>query len=472
MNASNPRRSFFRQTAAAALGASAVGRLQAANLPEAASHALPGTQVPPPPPDGRPFQPLITLNGWALPWRTRDGVKEFHLVAEPVTREIAPGMTARLWGYNGSSPGPTIQAVEGDRVRIFVTNRLPEVTTVHWHGIVLPSGMDGVSGLTQPPIGVGETWVYEFQLTRSGTFMYHPHADEMVQMAMGMMGLFIVHPKDPAFMPVDRDYGFLLNAYDIEPGTASPRVNTMLDFNLWTWNSRAFPGIDPIVARTGERVRIRVGNLTMTNHPIHMHGPHFEVVGTDGGWVPPGARWPEVTTDIAVGQMRAFEFDALAGDWAIHCHKSHHTMNAMGHGVPNMIGVRQDDLLPRLQKLVPDYMVMGDRGMHDMAEMEMPLPDNTLPMMTGQGPFGPVGMGGMFSVVKVRDDLPKGVYRDPGPYRHPPGTLARQVRSDALPEAPVRSTDGAAGAAAADGSSGSSAGSVPLTVRKPGGHAH
>ena len=288
--------------------------------------------------------------------------------------------------------------------------------------------------------------------------MYHPHADEMVQMAMGMMGLFIIHPRDPRQYRVDRDYGFILNAYDIEPGSATPRVNTMLDFNLWTWNSRAFPGIAPFVARTGERVRIRVGNLTMTNHPIHMHGPHFEVTGTDGGWVPKSARWPEVTTDVAVGQMRAFEFDALAGDWAIHCHKSHHTMNAMGHGVPTMIGVEHADVARKIAKLIPDYMAMGDKGMHDMAEMEMPLPDNTLPMMTGTGPFGPVGMGGMFSVVKVRDDLKRGDYGDPGPYRHPAGTLTSEYTAE-TPE-PTR-------AAAPAGDAGT------LQVRKPGGdHGH
>ncbi|MDE1948285.1 MAG: copper oxidase [Burkholderiales bacterium] len=451
----NPRRTFFKATGASLLGAAAVSRAGAAVLPEAPIQTSAATRLPPPPPDGRPFQPIATLNGWSLPWRMKDGVKEFHLVAQPVVREIAPGMKARLWGYNGSSPGPTIEAVEGERIRIFVTNKLPEVTTVHWHGILLPSGMDGVSGLTQPPIGVGKTWAYEFVLQRSGTFMYHPHADEMLQMAMGMMGLFIVHPKDPRQHRVDRDYGFILNAYDIDPGSATPRVNTMLDFNLWTWNSRAFPGIDPFVARSGERVRIRVGNLTMTNHPIHMHGPHFEVTGTDGGWVPKSARWPEVTTDVAVGQMRAFEFDALAGDWAIHCHKSHHTMNAMGHGVPTMIGVDQGDLARKITGLIPDYMAMGDKGMHDMAEMEMPLPENTLPMMTGTGPFGPVGMGGMFSVVKVRDELKPGDYADPGPYRHPAGTLAREYTaqldpapSAAAPEADART----------------------LQVRKPGGH--
>jgi hypothetical protein len=167
-----------------------------------------------------------------------------------------------------------------------------------------------------------------------------------------------------------------------------------------------------------------------------MHGPHFEVVGTDGGWVPQSARWPEVTADIAVGQMRAIEFNALAGDWAIHCHKSHHTMNAMGHGVPTMIGVDHRGLAQKIANLVPDYMVMGDRGMHDMAEMEMPLPDNTLPMMTGTGPFGPIGMGGMFSVVKVRDGIQRGDFKDPGPYKHPAGTLAREYTHEL--DAPAR----------------------------------
>jgi len=452
------RRSFFK-AGAALVGTAAVSRAGAASLPEAAMQSTAAMQPPPLPPNGRPYSPVITLNGWSLPWRMKDNVKEFHLVAEPVVREIAPGMKANLWGYNGQSPGPTIEAVEGDRVRIFVTNRLPEVTSVHWHGILLPSGMDGVTGLTQPGIGVGKTFVYEFVLQRSGTFMYHPHADEMTQMAMGMMGLFIVHPKDPRLYKVDRDFAFLLNAYDVEPGSATPKVNTMLDFNLWTWNSRAFPGIDPLVVRTGDRVRVRVGNLTMTNHPIHMHGPHFEVTGTDGGWVAKAARWPEVTTDIAVGQMRAFEFDAVAGDWAIHCHKSHHTMNAMGHSVPTMIGVDHRSVAEKITKLVPDYMVMGERGMHDMAEMEMPLPDNTLPMMTGTGPFGAIGMGGMFSVVKVRDSVKAGDYADPGWYTHPKGALAYEYQGDGrsdLPQ-PVRATAPKADAAT-------------LNARKPTGH--
>jgi FtsP/CotA-like multicopper oxidase with cupredoxin domain len=368
---------------------------------------------------------VVTLNGASLPWRMNDGVKEFHLVAEPVVRELAPGMHAKLWGYNGQSPGPTIEVVEGDRVRIFVTNRLPEHTTIHWHGQRLPNGMDGVGGLVQPQIPSGKTFVYEFVARRAGTFMYHPHADEMVQMAMGMMGSWVTHPRDPSSMRVDRDFVFLLNNFDIDPGSMTPKVSTMLDFNLFGFNSRVFPGIDPLVVRQDDRVRIRIGNLTMTNHPIHLHGHEFTVAGTDGGWVPKAARWPEVTADIAVGQMRAIEFDATApGDWAFHCHKAHHTMNAMGHGVPTMIGVDQRGLAEKIAQLVPDYMAMGQAGMAEMGAMEMPLPDNTLPMMTGQGPFGPIEMGGMFTTVKVRRGLARDDYADPGWYRHPAGTQA------------------------------------------------
>jgi len=447
----------MRASAAGLFGAALVSKVQAASLPEAPIMDKPDMAPPLAPPNGRPYNPVATLNGWTLPWRMKDGWKEFHLVAEPVRRQMAPGMTAQLWGYNGQSPGPTIECVEGDKVRIFVTNKLPEHTTIHWHGILLPNGMDGVGGLTQPQIPVGKTFVYEFQMKKSGTFMYHPHADEMVQMAMGMMGSLVVHPKDAGFMRVDRDFVFLINAYDVDPGSYTPRVNTMTDFNLWSWNSRVFPGIDHLAVRKGDRVRIRIGNLTMTNHPIHLHGYDFEVTGTDGGWVPKSARWPEVTTDIAVGQMRAIEFTANApGDWAFHCHKSHHTMNAMGHNVPTMIGVDHREVAQKIIKLVPDYMVMGERGMADMGEMEMPLPDNTLPMMTGQGQFGPIEMGGMFSVVKVREGLAGNDYKDPGWYKHPPGTVA-YVHGGQAPVAERK-------APAAEG------GSI-FKVRKPGGHA-
>jgi FtsP/CotA-like multicopper oxidase with cupredoxin domain len=460
------RRQFFRYAgiAGAAAAVTAAGRAALAALPEPVIETAAVTRPPLQPSRGRPYNPVVTLNGWTLPFRIKNGVKEFHLVAEPVVREFAPGFKGNLWGYNGQSPGPTIEVVEGDKVRIFVTNRLPENTSIHWHGQRLPNGMDGVSGLNQPPIPPGKTYVYEFTARRPGTFMYHPHADEMVQMAMGMMGFWVTHPRapHPLIDAVERDFCFLLNAYDIDPGSYTPKIMTMLDFNIWSWNSRVFPGIDPLVVRKNDRVRIRIGNLTMTNHPIHLHGHEFVVSGTDGGPTPRTARQLEVTADIAVGQMRQIEFVAdEEGDWAFHCHKSHHTMNAMGHDVPTMIGVRQDDLAAQISDLVPGYMAMGERGMDEMSTMRMPLPENTLPMMMGEGPFGPIGMGGMFTMLKVRRNQPRGDYRDPGWFQHPPGTVAYEY-TGTPPEAlrggtPAVSTPRSAPAAEA-----------VVTVRKPG----
>lgn len=457
------RRDFFMGAGAitAAVATSSVSRFSLAGLPEAVIQDRPDTMPPLEPTTGRPYRPVVTLNGWTLPWRMNAGVKEFHLIAEPVVREMTPGFNAHLWGYNGQSPGPTIEVVEGDRVRIFVTNRLPEYTSIHWHGQHLPNGMDGVAGLNQRAIPAGKTYVYEFVAARPGTYMYHPHADEMVQMAMGMMGFWVTHPREPRedIAEVDRDYCFLLNAYEIEPGSRTPKIMEMLDFNIWSFNSRVFPGIDPMVARTNERVRIRVGNLTMTNHPIHLHGHDFHVTGTDGGAVPPSARWPEVTTDVAVGQMRQIEFVASApGDWAFHCHKSHHTMNAMGHDVPTMIGVDHRKVVTQISNLIPDYMVMGERRMADMGEMQMPLPDNTAPMMAGDGPYGGINMGGMFTTVKIRDNQSAGDYSDPGWYQQPEGTQAYEWTGD-LPE-PTRFRSEPSGAPAAE-----------VQIRKPTGHA-
>ncbi|MBC7435567.1 MAG: copper oxidase [Bdellovibrionales bacterium] len=466
----NSRRGFLSGAGAltGAVVAASVSKVAMAALPEPVLQSRPDTMAPLVPQTGRPYNPVVTLNGWTLPWRMNNGVKEFHLVAEPVVREMAPGFKAHLWGYNGQSPGPTIEVVEGDRVRIFVTNKLPEHTSVHWHGQRLPNGMDGVSGLTQKAIQPGKTFAYEFVARRPGTFMYHPHADEMTQMAMGMMGSWVTHPKakHPLIDEVDRDFIFLLNAYDVDPGAYTPKIMTMLDFNIWSWNSRVFPGIDSFNVRQGDKVRVRIGNLTMTNHPMHIHGHEFMVTGTDGGPVPKTARWPEVTADVAVGQMRQLEFVAdEEGDWAFHCHKSHHTMNAMGHNVPTMIGVDHRKVAREITRLIPDYMVMGERGMADMAEMQMPLPDNTIPMMSGDGPFGSVEMGGMFSVFKVRREQKPGDYKDPGWFKHPPGTVAQEYAAS-MPE-PARASPQGKSAMPAKGIP---AREVEVQVRKPKTH--
>jgi FtsP/CotA-like multicopper oxidase with cupredoxin domain len=433
----NTRRSFF-QTVSGLLAGAWLTRARAgehgshptppAGAREPATRNEPGTTPAENPVGGH--APVVTPDGRTLEYRLVDGVKEFHLVAEEIDHEFAPGLRGKCWGYNGSTPGPTIEAVEGDRVRILVTNRLPEYTSIHWHGILLPNGMDGVGGLTQPHIQPGETYAYEFTLRQHGTYMYHPHADEMVQLAVGMMGMFIIHPREPVGPRVDRDFAILLHAWAMHPGTRRPDPSVMTDFSLWTYNSRIFPATAALPVRLGERVRIRIGNLSMHDHPIHLHGFVFTITGTSGGRIPESARWPEVTVNVPVGSTRDIEFVADApGDWPIHCHKSHHTMNQMAHDIPNNLGVDQRGVEEKIRKLLPGYMAMGETGMaeHGMHLAHgMPGPPNTLPMMMGQGPYGPIEMGGMFTIVKVRESLEDGAAD--GWYEPPPGTVARRWR--------------------------------------------
>jgi len=391
----------------------------AQSKPQATTSAPPG---PNPGPLG--YVPVVAPNGATLPFTMKDGVKEFHLTAEVIKHEVAPGMVITAWGYNGRTPGPVIECVEGDRVRFFVHNKLPERTSVHWHGIFLPNGMDGVAGLNQPHIEPGETYVYEFTLRQHGIHMYHPHSDEMVQMAMGMTGFFVVHPRAPETPRVDRHFLIMLATWFVAPGTSVPNPMIMNDFNLFTFNSRAWPGTAPLVVKKGDRVRFSFGNLSMDSHPIHVHGHRYWHVATDGGTIPPSARIPMTTIDVPVGTTQTMELVADApGDWAFHCHKSHHTMNPMSHDIPNMIGVPQGKLEDRVKKVLPGYMAMGEKGMGGM--MDMGRPKNTLPMMAGNGPFGPIEMGGMFTLLKVREGIT--TYDDPGFYVHPPGTIARKV---------------------------------------------
>jgi FtsP/CotA-like multicopper oxidase with cupredoxin domain len=371
---------------------------------------------------------IVTPDGESLGYELDGDVKVFRLTAERVEHEFAPGVVANCWGYNGRTPGPTIEAVEGDRIRVYLTNHLPEPTAVHWHGVFLPNGMDGVGGLTQPHIQPGETFVYEFTLRQHGTQMYHPHSDEMLQMAMGMMGFFIIHPKDSKAARVDRDFAIFLHEWFSPPGAATPDPMVMLEFNTFTFNGRAFPGTSPLLVKTGDRVRIRIANLTMDTHPIHLHGFNFRMTGTDGGPTPSSAQFPQTTVNVPVGATRDIEFIADApGDWALHCHKSHHTMNAMAHDIPNMLGVEQTHIEQAIRRLVPGYMAMGEQGMGEMQDMNsMRRPANTPPMMAGDGPFGNLEMGGMFTVLKVRDSL-EDYEVDPGWYEHPPGTVAWRV---------------------------------------------
>jgi manganese oxidase len=435
------RRHFFSKTAAASAGATVVNslvRLARADEPAASAPQEPvkspnndGRQFPPGEP-GKDYSPVITLNGSTLPYKIVDGVKVFHLVAEEVDHEFAPGLRAHCWGFNGQVHGPTMEAVEGDRLRIYVTNRLPESTAIHWHGLLVPSGMDGVAGLSQKNIQPGQTYKYEFQLRQHGTYMYHSHSDDMVQEGLGMMGMFVIHPRNPAGPRPDRDFAFMLSEWRIDVGTMRPNPMEMTDFNVLTLNARVFPGTAPLVTKYGERVKIRFGNLSaMEHHSIHLHGFHWKVIETDGGQIPESAQWPETTVLVAVGQTRTVEFIAdNPGDWAMHCHMSHHTMNQMGHNSPNLIGVKTSELDKRAEAVLPGYMTMGDTGMSGMGQMGMGRLRNSLAMVGAPGKYDYIDMGGMFTIVKVREDLTS--YDDPGWYETPPGTLASLASTEEL----------------------------------------
>ncbi len=427
-----------RRTALLALGPLGAGVLAPALAASQARAQGPAAPLGEP---GRDYAPVVVPNGKTLPWKIVDGVKVAHLVAEEFEHEFAPGLKATCWGYNGSTPGPVIEAVVGDRVRLYVTNRLPETTSVHWHGVILSNGMDGVAGLTQPHIEPGETFRYEFTLQYPGTFMYHPHADEMTQMGLGLVGMFVVHPRDPKGPRADRDFAMMLHEWFVKPGARRPNPGVMSEFNLLTINGKAFPATDALVAKAGDRVRMRFGNLSaMDHHPIHLHGYSFRVVATDGGPIPEAAQWPETTVLVPVGSTRDIALVAEhEGDWFLHCHMTHHVMNQMGHNGPNTVGIETAGLDERIGAIVPGYMTMGQNGMGGMGDMGMPVPRNSIPMVGREGPFGFIDMGGMVTVLKVRRELRS--YDDPGWFKHPPGTIARTATAEELKADGVSAAD-------------------------------
>jgi hypothetical protein len=269
-----------------------------------------------------------------LPFKLDNGVKEFHLIAEPVKQQILPGRTLDLWGYNGSAPGPTIQINQGDRVRIIVDNHLPEPTSMHWHGFEIPMAMDGAPGISQKPIQPGGRFVYEFTLHQEGTYFYHSHM--AMQEMMGMLGAFIMHPKDAYHPRVDHDFAIMLQEYAVLPNITIPNSMNM-EFNWLTLNGKAGPATTPMLVRLGSRVRIRLINLGMDHHPIHLHGHTFAVTGTEAGRRPEAIWEPGNTTLVGVAQARDIEFVANnPGDWMFHCHLPHHMMNQMSSMVGPM----------------------------------------------------------------------------------------------------------------------------------------
>lgn len=281
--------------------------------------------------------PIETPDLPTMPWRLDGGVKVFEITCDVVERRFLPWREPfNVWGYNGSMPGPTIEVIEGDRVRFVVTNNLPEATAVHWHGLEVPAEMDGVPGVTQDPIPPGGRFVYEFTLHQHGTFFYHSHMP--MQEMLGMIGLFVIHPRRRYTPPVARDFGLIFQEWAILPNNQTPNTLAM-EFNWLTINGVAGPATTPLLVRQGERVRLRMANLGMDHHPIHLHGHQWQVVGTEAGRIPESAWVPGNTVLLGVAQARDLEFEArYLGDWMLHCHLPHHMMNHMA----SMVGPVSD----------------------------------------------------------------------------------------------------------------------------------
>jgi manganese oxidase len=270
---------------------------------------------------------MVTPDIPDLPHEMDGAVKVFRLTAEPVQRKIAPFKTIDVWGYNGSCPGPTIQIQQGDRVRVIFENKLPESTSIHWHGLEVPIEQDGVPYISQKPVAPGAKFVYEFTVHQEGTFFYHAHG--AMQEIAGQMGFLIAHPRTPHSPRVDHDFGIILQEWAVLPGNTVPNTTSM-EFNWLTFNGVSGPAVTPMIARLGSRVRLRIANLGMDHHPIHLHGNQFVLTGTEGGRAPESTWFPMNTVLVGVAQARVVEFDAkYPGAWMLHCHLPHHMMNSM-----------------------------------------------------------------------------------------------------------------------------------------------
>ena len=325
------RRVFFKNFLATGAGALSVGSLFGQKTPtsaEAHRHARRS--------DSRPSfnVPVQTPDVADLPLTMDGTVKVFHLIAEPVKQQIAPNKVLDIWGFNGSAPGPTIQINQGDRVRIIVDNHLPEPTSMHWHGFEIPNNVDGAPGISQDAIKPGGRFIYEFTLHQEGTYFYHSHM--AMQEMMGMLGAFIMHPREPYRPSVDKDFVILMQEYAVLPNNIVPNSMNM-EFNWLVFNGKAGPTPTPLIVQLGDRVRIRMANLGMDHHPIHLHGHTFQVTGTEGGRIPESAWIPGNTVLVGVAQSRDVEFVANnPGDWMLHCHLPHHMMNQMSSNVGPM----------------------------------------------------------------------------------------------------------------------------------------
>ena len=417
---STSRRNFFQR--AAIFGASVFGlsaRLNAvfsaeptqndnARVRRASTNPAPAVSVP-----------MVTPDVPDCPFELDGAVKVFRLKAAPLKKKIVPFKTIDAWGYNGTTPGPTIQVTQGDRVRIHVENKLPESTSMHWHGLEVPIEQDGVPFISQKPIAPRETYTYEFTVHQEGTFFYHAHS--AMQEMIGLIGLFIAQPRVPYAPPVQHDFGMVLQEWAVLPNNSVPNTANM-EFNWLTMNGLCAPSTTPLIVRLGSRVRLRFVNLGIDHHPIHLHGNQFVITGTEGGRAPESTWYPSNTVLVGVAQAKVIEFDAkYPGAWMIHCHLPHHMMNSMtdllaGRPIPTSASndaQAMSQMATMSRDLGIEHMhhspVADDAnsvpGFPQDAFMEMPM--DTLvdkPETHGLPPNWSAGMMGMMTIVRVLPD--------------------------------------------------------------------
>ncbi|UDF33263.1 UNVERIFIED_ORG: multicopper oxidase domain-containing protein (plasmid) [Roseateles sp. XES5] len=275
--------------------------------------------------------PATASGGQVLQPRMEGDVKVFDLTASVISWSILPGETVEAYAYNNQVPGPTLRIVEGDKVRINVTNRLPESTTVHWHGLILPNEMDGPAHITQEPIQPGQTFTYEYTVEQAGTYFYHTHDHVDRQQSLGLYGALIIDPKDPAeAIPADLEYTMQLQEWVKREWLTYPAMPMEGALpNFFTINGKSFPATDTIKMKVGQKLKVRfVGSHTTAIHPMHIHGGPFEIAAVDGETLQPSARYLADTVNVAPGQRYDVLWTAQRpGKWLVHCHISHHTTN-------------------------------------------------------------------------------------------------------------------------------------------------
>jgi len=258
-----------------------------------------------------------------------DGVKEFALTTSVVKWNILPDVQVGAFAYNEQVPGPLIRVTAGDHIRVRVTNELPDPTSVHWHGLVLPNEMDGAAGVTQPAIEPGATFMYEFTVPDTpGTYFYHTHVEGDRQQPLGLYGVFIIDGAEPT-VEYDQEYVVQLGEWRVDDGRTYPAMELegMLP-NYFTINGKSYPETDTIRMNVGDTVLIRFIGTGQFVHPMHIHGGPFTIVGTDGNPVPEAAQLTKDTVLVSPGERYDVLWTAQEpGTWLIHCHINHHITN-------------------------------------------------------------------------------------------------------------------------------------------------